>query len=213
MSASITIAVGSTRAPKLRAVEEAFALAGPLLDAGARFEILGFDVASGVRHTPLTREESMQGAKNRVLALERIARERGENWAFLIGLEGGFDVIAQPDSRLVLLENWVCVAGPDRRIAWGRSGAIQVPESLAAEVVDRGVELGIAIDAFASETGIRDAQGAWGVLSRGQITRQDAFRVALLGALAPFFNQEAYRRAPAGALRAEARAGHSSGGG
>ncbi len=213
MSASIAIAVGSTRAPKLRAVEEAFATAGPLLDRGARFEFLGFDVPSGVRHTPLSRQETMQGAKNRVLALDRMARERDEVWAFLIGLEGGFDVITQPESRLVLLENWVCVSGPDRRIAWGRSGAIQAPEALAVEVVDRGVELGVAIDAFAGETGIRDAQGAWGVLSRGQITRQDAFRVALLGALAPFFNSHAYRRAPAAVHQADDRARHSTGGG
>ncbi len=213
MSASITIAIGSTRAPKLRAVEEAFASVGPLLEPGAHFEFLGFDVPSGVRHTPLSRQETMQGAKARVLALDRLARERGENWPFLIGLEGGLDVIAQPESRLVLLENWVCVAGPDREIAWGRSGAIQVPEALAVEVVDRGVELAAAVDAFAGETGIRDAQGAWGVLSRNRITRQEAFRVALVGALAPFFNREAYRRAPAAVFQANARARHSSGGG
>jgi len=31
--------------------------------------------------------------------------------------------------------------------------------------VDRGVELSVAIDRFAGQIGIRDAQGAWGVLS------------------------------------------------
>ncbi|MGH9826088.1 MAG: DUF84 family protein, partial [Blastocatellia bacterium] len=60
-------------------------------------------------------------------------------------------------------------------------------------VVDDGVELGVAIDAFAGGYGIRDAQGAWGVLTRNMITRQDAFRTAVINAFAPFFNAALYR--------------------
>jgi non-canonical (house-cleaning) NTP pyrophosphatase len=44
------------------------------------------------------------------------------------------------------------------------------------------------------EAGIRDARGAWGVLSANKITRQEAFRVALIAAFAPFFNSNAYRK-------------------
>jgi len=62
-------------------------------------------------------------------------------------------------------------------------------------VVDDGVELSEAIDAFAGGRGIRDAQGAWGVLSRNLITRQDAFRVAVISAFAPFFNREMFSNA------------------
>jgi non-canonical (house-cleaning) NTP pyrophosphatase len=67
-----------------------------------------------------------------------------------------------------------------------------LPEALAKMVVDEGVELSEAIDAFAGGRGIRDAQGAWGVLSRNLITRQDAFRVAVISAFAPFFNREMF---------------------
>jgi non-canonical (house-cleaning) NTP pyrophosphatase len=69
---------------------------------------------------------------------------------------------------------------------------VLVPEALAKVVVDDGVELSEAIDAFAGGRGIRDAQGAWGVLSRNLITRQDAFRVAVISAFAPFFNREIF---------------------
>jgi non-canonical (house-cleaning) NTP pyrophosphatase len=53
--------------------------------------------------------------------------------------------------------------------------------------------LSAAIDRFAGGKGIRDAQGAWGVLSNNLITRQDAFRVAVVSAFAPFYNSKLYR--------------------
>ena len=59
-------------------------------------------------------------------------------------------------------------------------------------VVDVGVELSQAIDEFAGGRGIRDTQGAWGVLTQDLITRQEAFRVAVIGAFAPFFNRAIY---------------------
>jgi inosine/xanthosine triphosphatase len=194
MSGKIHIAVGSTRKPKLDAVREALAGFGRCLDAGAGFEIVGIAVPSSVRHTPLSREETMAGAKARALALKQLADERAEPWWFLVGLEGGLDVIAENGTRRVFLENWVYVTNRAGRTAWGRSGGIQLPEALAAEVVDRGVELGEAIDRFAGECGVRDAQGAWGVLSRNLITRQEAFRIAVVGAFAPFYNGEIYGR-------------------
>ena len=82
---------------------------------------------------------------------------------------------------------------------FGRSGALELPEALAEEVFVRGTELSTAIDQFAGEAGIRDAQGAWGVLSGNKITRQEAFRIALIAAFAPFFNKAIYRNATAGA--------------
>ena len=77
--------------------------------------------------------------------------------------------------------------------AYGQSGSLLLPETLARQVVDEGVELAAAIDAFASGEGIRNAEGTWGVLTNNIITRQDAFRVALINAFAPFFNVQAYR--------------------
>lgn len=194
MTLKIHIAVGSLRRPKLNAVWEALSVLGPTLDAGASFDVVGADVPSGVRHTPLSRAETMAGAKARVEALEKLARERDEPWRYLVGLEGGLDLIEDAGTRRVFLQNWVYIADRSGRASWGQSGAILLPEVLAQQVVDEGVELGVAIDAFAGSHGVRDAQGAWGVLSRNLITRQDAFRVAVIGAFAPFYNVPMYAR-------------------
>jgi non-canonical (house-cleaning) NTP pyrophosphatase len=69
---------------------------------------------------------------------------------------------------------------------------VEVPKALADEVLLRGTELSVAIDRFAGEAGIRDAQGAWGVLCANKINRQEAFRVALIAAFAPFYNASIY---------------------
>ncbi|MGD0402016.1 MAG: inosine/xanthosine triphosphatase [Candidatus Acidiferrales bacterium] len=188
----IIIAVGSTRRPKLDAVSEALALFGPFLGKDAQFEIRGIDVPSGVRHTPLKREDLMAGARQRAEALLRIAREKNEPWKYFVGLEGGLDVVSDGGTRSVFLENWACVKDARGRGFFGQSGAVVLPEALVKTVVDDGVELSEAIDAFAGGHGIRDAQGAWGVLTRNLIKRQDAFRVAVVNAFAPFFNSEMY---------------------
>jgi non-canonical (house-cleaning) NTP pyrophosphatase len=208
---SVIVAVGSTRRPKLRAVSEALSAFGPALETGARFEVVGVDVPSGVRHTPTCRAELMAGARGRAEALVHMARERGEPWNYFVGLEGGLEVVYERStaennspvrdsgeverkgrSRWVFLQNWAFVADGTGREAYGHSGGILLPEPLAAQVLDCGVELSEAIDAYAGGKGIRDAQGAWGVLTCGLITRQEAFRVAVIHAFAPFFNASLY---------------------
>ncbi len=121
-----------------------------------------------------------------------MARERGVPWKYFVGLEGGLDVVEENGKRLVFLQSWAYVSDESGRGAYGQSGAVQMPEALAAEVIERGTELSVAIDAYAGEQGIRDAQGAWGVLTHNLITRQEAFRVAVVGAFAPFFNVSFY---------------------
>ena len=191
----ILVAVGSTRRPKLNAVWEALTVFGPQLDPHAQFEVVGVEVESGVGHTPTTRAELMAGARHRAETLVRRARENHEPWRYFVGLEGGLDVIEENGQRLVFLENWAYVTDGSGRGAYGQSGSILIPGPLAEQVLDRGVELAAAIDAYASGHGIRDAQGAWGVLTRNLITRQDAFRVAVINAFAPFFNAALYRGA------------------
>ena len=127
-----------------------------------------------------------------------------------MGLEGGIDVIpgscvmpnldlirhadtvSESGRRWVFLENWAYVTDGTSVGSFGQSGAVLIPDALARTVVDDGIELSEAIDAFAGRHNIRDAEGAWGILTRNQISRQEAFRVAVINAFAPFFNRSVY---------------------
>ena len=214
--AKIIIAVGSKRGPKLNAVAEALEAFSMSLSHNAEFELVSIEVNSGVSHTPLSQEELMRGARQRTEALAQLAHESGAPWRYFVGLEGGLHVVhdsASPNltihhadapqsrRRRVFLESWAYVSDGTRG-HYGRSGGIELPETLAREVLENGTELAVAIDRFAGMVGIRDAQGAWGVLSGDLISRQEAFRIAVIAACAPFYNAKMYRTAAVGALGA-----------
>lgn len=190
----ILVAVGSTRKPKLRAVSEALSAFAEKLVPDGDFEVVGVDVESGVDATPTSCEQLMRGARQRAEVLARLAREQRRPWKYFVGLEGGLEVLQDDRARRVFLESWAYVSDGTRGY-YGRSGGIEVPEELAHEVLERGFELSDAIDRYAGAVGIRDGQGAWGVLSADLIPRQESFRVAVITAFAPFFNARMYGRA------------------
>jgi inosine/xanthosine triphosphatase len=194
---TLHITVGSTRRPKLNAVKEAALAIAPLLGEGAELNVVGYEVESGVSHTPSSREELMQGARQRVESLRETLRAENRAADFFIGLEGGLDTVVENGAKRVFLESWAYVS--DGTVGhFGCSGSIELPDGLAEEVLSRGTELSVAIDQLAGAVGIRDGQGAWGVLSRNLVSRQDSFRLAVVAAFAPFYNAKMYRAAAAG---------------
>lgn len=190
----IIVAVGSTRKPKLRAVMRALDAFAPKLVPDGDFEVVGVEVESGVSSTPTSCDELMRGARQRVQSLEQLARETRKPWRYFVGLEGGLEVLQDDRSRRVFLESWAYVSDGARGF-YGRSGGIELPEELAHEVLERGFDLSDAIDRYAGAVGIRDGQGAWGVLSGDLIQRDESFRVAVITAFAPFYNAKMYGRA------------------
>jgi inosine/xanthosine triphosphatase len=191
---ALRIAVGSIRRPKLNAVNEAVSAIAPVLDPAARFEVFGYEVESGVSHTPTSREELMQGARQRADALRQKLVAENSAADFYLGLEGGLDIVVENPRKRVFLESWA-YASDGTTGHFGCSGSIELPDALAEEVLSHGTELGLAIDGYAGAVGIRDGQGAWGILSANLITRQDSFRLAVIAAFAPFYNARMYRAA------------------
>jgi len=192
--------VGSARRPKLNAVREAAELFADCFLTATGWEVVGYEVETGVSHTPLSRGELMQGARQRAKAVEEKLSAQRDSADFFVGVEGGLDVVTDGEMRRVFLQSWAYVSD-GRRGHFGCGGNIELPAALADEVLENKVELGRAIDDFAGAVGIRDGQGAWGVLSRDLISRQDSFRVAVIAAFAPFFNSAMYGRISTGAAR------------
>jgi inosine/xanthosine triphosphatase len=186
----LTVAVGSTRKQKILAAEQAFRSLGS--SGQYDVQVVGFEVPSGVAATPLSAGEMRLGARLRAEALREITRSSSRPWKFFVGLEGGLDVTEDAGGRLVFLQSWAYVLDTAGRGYYGQSTSVAVPEALAARVIDAGVELSEAVDAFAGGKGIRDHQGVWGVLTAGAVTRQDAFRVAITNALWPFRHELLY---------------------
>ena len=201
---NLVIAVGSTRKPKLNAVSAALESFAAFLSPDAPCKVVGVEVESGVSHTPTLRQELMRGARLRAEALVEANLRESRGWNFFVGLEGGLDVVHEPaipraasdaevPSVRVFLESWAYITDGLSGY-FGRSPAVEVPEALAYEVLDLGVELSVAIDKFAGAVGIRDNQGAWGVLTSDLVSRQEAFRIAVVAAFAPFYNSQMYQQ-------------------
>lgn len=186
------LAVGSTRGPKVEAVRRVLALLGDRARELAGAEVVAVDVTGGTPPMPLSLDELLDGARSRAhLAFEALEAD-GRKADMAIGLEGGIDLRrSDAHGRRGFLMSWAYVTD-GKRGAHGCGGAIEVPRPLLDRVVTDGIELAEAVDAFAREHDVRSRQGAWGVLSAGLFDRTRSFEIALVNALAPFYNASAY---------------------
>jgi inosine/xanthosine triphosphatase len=164
------VAVGSTNPVKLGAARAVASRLAP------GTEVVGVAVASGVPDQPWGDEETIRGA----LARARAARSATD--ADLgIGIEGG---VVAVDDGTVRTCAWAAVVTRDGRETIGGSLAMTLPPRVA-ELVRGGVELGHAMDAVTGTHNVKQNLGAVGILTRGLVTRQQAYEALVAYALAP----------------------------
>jgi inosine/xanthosine triphosphatase len=175
--AAARVAAGTRRAPKLEALRATLVE----IDPRQNWQIEAFAVESGVRETPLNREETRLGARRRVEALIGGARGGGRAFDLYVGMEGGIESAGGQ----AWLENWA-YASDGVRGYFGSGGAVPLPPRIIEEVIQKGRSLADVIDELAGRADVRSQEGTWGVLTRNLITRQHTFRDALVNALAPF---------------------------
>lgn len=171
----LKIAVGSTNPVKLKASEEAFEL------ARKEAEVAKFDVQSGVSDQPTTDREAIEGARKRA----KEARESGE-FDFGVGLEGS----VTDTSFGMFLTGWAFLM--DSKDSYlGGGGRLLLPESIARRIRN-GEELGPVMDEVTGRSGVKENEGAIGIFTNGIITRKEAYRNALVFALAKYLNPGLY---------------------
>ncbi len=168
------VAIGSTNPVKTRAVEKVLREVYPDVEFVAR------EVPSGVRAQPIGDEETRRGALNRARA---VLEATGADWG--IGLEGGIIQIEMG----TLTTAWCVIVDRAGTVGVGGAANMLLPEAVAARVLN-GVELGEAMDEYASVEDVKHKMGAIGILTRGLIDRQGAYEVIVKYALAPFLWDE-----------------------
>jgi inosine/xanthosine triphosphatase len=185
------IALGSARSAKIMALRAACARVAGADPRWRHAELVARPVETGVSRMPLSDMQLMRGARNRAEAVRELLAGDGRRADFYVGLEGGFHSITFDGERQTFLHGWA-YATDGARGYFGHAPAVTVPASIVARVEQGARELGDVIDEVAGEHDVRSRQGAWGVLSRGLLTRAMSFETALVAAFAPFYNAGLY---------------------
>jgi inosine/xanthosine triphosphatase len=185
------VALGSARPAKIMALRSACARVAECDPRWRHAELVARPVETGVSRMPLNDTQLMRGARNRADAVREVLVSEGRAADFYVGLEGGFHSITFDGARRTFLHGWAYVSDGARGY-FGHAPAVTVPASIVARVEGTGRELGEVIDEVAGASDVRSREGAWGVLSRGLLTRAMSFETALVAALAPFYNARLY---------------------
>jgi len=186
-----TIALGSDRAAKIMAVRATVARIATIDPSWSNANVVARRVEVSVPAMPLTDWQLMQGARERAFAAQQALNARRLDADIYVGLEGGFHSISIEGEWHTFLRGWAYATDGERG-AFGSAPSISVPPDIVKSVVEGLKELGEVIDQVTGGRDIRSRQGAWGVLSKDLVTRSMSFELALIAALAPFYNEEMY---------------------
>ena len=181
----------------------------------------GFDVESGVRDQPMGDEETCLGAKNRAAAAYFAYRKANDvHPHFAFGLEGGLEEVSLPSNekngtntmKQLYCMAWMAVYGKrsaftvdlmasqqvktyfgDRtpKFGFGKTGTFPIPPKVT-ELIEQGMELGVANDEVFKSRESKSGLGAVGLLTDGIIDRSAYYEHAIILALAPWFRPDVY---------------------
>jgi len=179
-NSGLHIVVASKNPVKQAAVEQGFAAVFPEL--ACSFEAVLSN--SGVSDQPLSDEETLRGALNRVVDIRR-QKPRAD---FYIGIEGGVE-----DREGELHEfAWAVVEDFSGKIGKGRSAVFIAPPEIRRLILDEGKELGDAGDIVFKQENCKQKTGVIGLLTNGAIDRVELYRHPMIIALTPFVHPELY---------------------
>ncbi|AKD05110.1 inosine/xanthosine triphosphatase [Pontibacter korlensis] len=144
------------------------------------------NVASGVADQPMSDQETLQGALNRV-AKAKAAYPDADYW---VGIEGGVEAT---NGELAAFA-WVVVQDREQ-LGKARSGAFFLPKAVQ-QLVEQGIELGEADDQVFGHSNSKQKGGAIGILTQNVLDRRELYEQAVVLALVPFRNKELYLNPP-----------------
>ncbi len=173
-----TIIVGSRNPVKAEAILAAFRRMFPQQS----FVAEGVAVSSDVADQPMSDEQTLIGARNRMCA----AQERCPQADYWIGIEGGIEDRADGMTAFA----WITVLS-ESQYGQARTATFPLPDAVA-ELIRQGVELGEANDRVFQRTNSKQQEGAIGTLSGQVVDRRSLYEHAAIMALLPFKNDGLY---------------------
>lgn len=181
MSKSDVILVVSSRNPvKIEAALSGF----QKMFTESTFQVVPVSVPSDVPDQPMSDQETLTGALNRVNNAFN-ANAEAEYW---IGIEGGVEM---HDGELTAFA-WVVVRSATG-VGKARSGTFFLPHAVA-ELVAQGMELGEADDIVFNKSNSKQQSGAIGLLTDNVVDRMQLYEQAVVLALVRFKNEALYQQ-------------------
>jgi inosine/xanthosine triphosphatase len=185
------IAIGSNRAAKVEAVRAAVNRIATINETWKDAEVVARSVETNAPAMPLSESELMHGARERALAIKDLLERENAKANVYVGMEGGFDTITIDGEEHTFICGWA-YATDGAKGNFGAAPSMRVPDAIARRVIENNLELAQVIDEVSGEEDVRSRQGALGVFSKDLITRPMSFELALVAALAPFYNSRLY---------------------
>ncbi|KAK4174509.1 inosine triphosphate pyrophosphatase-like protein [Triangularia setosa] len=171
------VVVASLNPVKTGAVLEGFTHMFP----SSVYQVSGISAPSGVPDQPLSDQETLQGALNRI----QNARSLEPDADFWVGVEGGVN----PDGESFQSFAWIAVESREGRTGKARTATYYLAQE-TANLIGGGMELGHADDLIFGRTNSKQHSGSVGILTDDVITRTSYYVQAVILALIPFKNTQ-----------------------
>ena len=172
------IIIASKNPVKINSVKMAF----QKVFTGEGFEFEGVSVPSNVSDQPVSDEETMLGASNRVNNA-MVSFPDADYW---VGIEGGIEKLQYGVGSF----SWVVIRSKDKE-GKAKGNTFFLPRRVV-ELIDQGKELGDADDIVFGGNNSKQKNGSVGILTGDIITRTDYYYATLVLALIPFKNPSFY---------------------
>lgn len=172
------IIVASKNPVKINATLEAF----QQVFQNEQLDIASISVPSEVSEQPMTSQETLDGARNRVRNAQK-ELPYGDYW---VGIEGGIDETKDGMTAFA----WVYILSKTRT-GQSQTSTFYLPPRVT-ELIHQGVELGHANDQVFGERNSKQKGGAVGSLTGGILGRTEYYVQAVVLALIPFLNPDIY---------------------
>lgn len=176
MNNTINILVGSKNPVKVNATVNAFKAYFP----NAEIKAASIDAPSDVSDQPMSENETLLGAKNRVSFCKSVDQGldiEGE-LTYFVAIEGGVNLFEYGPAAFAYV-----VINNEQQQAIGKSAELPLPMSVY-QALNAGQELGDVIDTLFGTENAKQKTGAMGLFTNNLVTRQSTYEQALILALA-----------------------------